>query len=216
MSDERWTAETEELVAQAIGDPGSLLPRGDNYRETIPRWGMRAVLTALADAGLLLSPDVAGPIDTPYTDLQASFRRVVRERDVFASRLKRAERAQSSLDYALRFLVTLKDGPRDAAYKRDKVAAWEIARQALASSRPDRGPAQMTREQAAEFIVTLAQFVKPEVVAARFVDPKCPREYIEDAYRAAARRVHPAGARDDGDTMARLNAARDLLLGGGA
>lgn len=55
-TDERWTTETENMVAQAIGDPGSFLPRGDDYRESIPRWGMRAALTALADAGLLLPP----------------------------------------------------------------------------------------------------------------------------------------------------------------
>jgi len=55
-SAERWTTDTEALVVQAIGDPGSFLPRGDDYRESIPRWGMRAALTALADAGLLLPP----------------------------------------------------------------------------------------------------------------------------------------------------------------
>lgn len=53
----RWTGETENLVAQAIGDPGSFLPRGNDYQETISRWGMRAVLTALADADLLVPPE---------------------------------------------------------------------------------------------------------------------------------------------------------------
>ena len=52
----RWAEETEDLVARAIGDPGSLLPRGDNGLESSPRWAMRTVLTALADADLLVPP----------------------------------------------------------------------------------------------------------------------------------------------------------------
>ena len=38
-----------DRIAQAIGDPGSFLPRGDNYQETITRWSTRAVLTVLRD-----------------------------------------------------------------------------------------------------------------------------------------------------------------------
>lgn len=66
--------------------------------------------------------------------------------------------------------------------------------------------AKMTREQAAEFIAhwsglgsNLALLSNPANLVA--------------AYRAAARRAHP-DAGGDHDTMARLNAARDLLLNG--
>jgi len=37
----------------------------------------------------------------------------------------------SQIDYALRLLVALKDGPRDEAYERDKVLAWDLAREAV-------------------------------------------------------------------------------------
>lgn len=60
--EERWTRATENLVAQAIGDPGSFLPRGNDYQESIPRWGMRAVLGALADAGILLPINARGRV----------------------------------------------------------------------------------------------------------------------------------------------------------
>jgi hypothetical protein len=43
---DRWTAETEELVARAIFEPGGRVPVDAPER----------VLTALADAGLLLAP----------------------------------------------------------------------------------------------------------------------------------------------------------------
>lgn len=39
----------------------------------------------------------------------------------------------SQIDYALRLLVSLKDGPRDAAYEEDKVLAWKLAREAVAA-----------------------------------------------------------------------------------
>jgi len=69
-------------------------------------------------------------------------------------------------------------------------------------------PAGMSREQAAELLAhwaglgtTLGLFDGyPAAVTA--------------AYRAAAKRVHPDVTGDDGDTMARLNVARDLLLNG--
>ena len=38
----------------------------------------------------------------------------------------------STLDYALRVLVNLKDGPRDVDYERNKPLAWNLARAAVA------------------------------------------------------------------------------------
>lgn len=69
-------------------------------------------------------------------------------------------------------------------------------------------PAEMSRQQAAEFISHWAgdpTYLSPEAIAR---DP----EVLASAYRWAAKRAHPDVTGDDGDTMARLNAARDLLL----
>jgi hypothetical protein len=41
-------------------------------------------------------------------------------------------RLVSTQNYALRLLVNLKDGPRDADYERDKPLAWDLARAAVA------------------------------------------------------------------------------------
>jgi hypothetical protein len=76
-------------------------------------------------------------------------------------------------------------------------------------------PAAMTREQAAEFIAHWAGAEAGELRAwadkiFRNVDGEAAR-----AYRMAAKVAHPDVTRDDGDTMARLNVARDLLLNGG-
>lgn len=69
----------------------------------------------------------------------------------------------------------------------------------------DSRPAVMTRTQAAEFIAHWA------------ADPRYPADAVSadpqlaaGAHRAAAKRAHP-DAGGDHDTMARLNAARDLL-----
>jgi hypothetical protein len=43
-------------------------------------------------------------------------------------------RLVSTQDYALRLLVNLKDGPRDADYERDKPLAWDLARAAVAEA----------------------------------------------------------------------------------
>lgn len=65
-------------------------------------------------------------------------------------------------------------------------------------------PAEMTREQAAEFIAHWANIPEGTVNSAT----------LQTYYRLAAKRAHPDVTGDDGDTMARLNAARDLLLNG--
>lgn len=71
-------------------------------------------------------------------------------------------------------------------------------------------PAEMTREQAAEF---LAHWAGLSTTLALFDGwPNA----VQSAYRQAAKRCHPDVTGDDGDTMARLNAARDLLLRGGS
>jgi hypothetical protein len=67
-------------------------------------------------------------------------------------------------------------------------------------------PAEMSREQAAEF---LAHWAGLGTTLGLFDGSP---EAVKTAYRAAARQCHPDVTRDDGDTMARLNAARDLLL----
>jgi hypothetical protein len=73
-------------------------------------------------------------------------------------------------------------------------------------------PAQMTREQAAEFI---AHWAYPShtpdqlhVAAGAILRYEVARRA---GYLLAAKRAHPDITGDDGDTMARLNAARDLL-----
>jgi hypothetical protein len=43
-------------------------------------------------------------------------------------------RLVSTQNYALRLLVNLKDGPRDADYERDKPLAWDLARAAVAEA----------------------------------------------------------------------------------
>lgn len=45
-------------LVQAIADPGHWTPRGDDYSESIPSWGARAVVIAL---GLEQVGWVAGP-----------------------------------------------------------------------------------------------------------------------------------------------------------
>lgn len=69
-------------------------------------------------------------------------------------------------------------------------------------------PAEMSREQAAEFIAHWAGWTADGDIALLLKDP----DLLKNAYRDAARRCHPDVTGDDGDTMARLNNARDLLL----
>ncbi len=73
-------------------------------------------------------------------------------------------------------------------------------------------PAEMTREQAAEFIAHWATHGTPfePDPAGVLANP----EVLKETYYRAAKRVHPDVTGDDGDTMARLNAARDLLAKG--
>lgn len=70
-------------------------------------------------------------------------------------------------------------------------------------------PAEMTREQAAEF---LAQWADQKWTATEILGSRAKRQ---SAYLWAAKRAHPDLTGDDGDTMARLNLARDLLETGG-
>lgn len=74
-------------------------------------------------------------------------------------------------------------------------------------------PAEMSRDQAAEFI---AHWAHPDeadrrAACAAAITLGDPADALTYAYRLAARRTHPDVTGDDGDTMARLNAARDLL-----
>ncbi len=70
--------------------------------------------------------------------------------------------------------------------------------------------AGMTREQAAEFIAHWADWELSKFLILSGAD-----DVLREAFRMAAKRAHPDVTGDDGDTMARLNAARDLLLNGG-
>jgi hypothetical protein len=72
----------------------------------------------------------------------------------------------------------------------------------------DARPHQMTRDEAAELI---ADWAGNSYVAADLLRDS---GWLGDAYRRAGWRVHPDVTGDDGDSMARLNAARDLLLQG--
>lgn len=72
-------------------------------------------------------------------------------------------------------------------------------------------PAEMTREQAAEFIAHWAGLTMHDRMIPNLISQP---HVLASAYRMAARRAHPDMTGDDGDTMARLNAARDLLLNG--
>lgn len=75
-------------------------------------------------------------------------------------------------------------------------------------------PATMTREQAAEFI---AHWAEPDDPAKRFVAVgamlRSPELFVQKLYLRAAKRAHPDVTGDDGDTMARLNRARDIITG---
>jgi hypothetical protein len=74
-------------------------------------------------------------------------------------------------------------------------------------------PAVMTREQAAEFIAYQAGAEHGEARA--WADKiMAGGDELTRAFRLAARNAHPDFLHDDGDTMARLNVARDLLLRG--
>lgn len=70
-------------------------------------------------------------------------------------------------------------------------------------------PAEMTREHAAEFIAHWAELGEHNGHLLLTSEDK-----LQSAYRMAAKRAHPDVTGDDGDTMARLNAARDLLMAG--
>jgi hypothetical protein len=72
-------------------------------------------------------------------------------------------------------------------------------------------PAEMSREQAAEF---LAHWAYPDDAGFTGADLLATPTLIREAHRQAAKRAHPDVTGDDGDTMARLNAARDLLSKG--
>jgi hypothetical protein len=78
----------------------------------------------------------------------------------------------------------------------------------------DAKPAAMTRDQAAEFIVYWAGAEHGEVAKWASLILGDPAE-LRRAFRLAAARAHPDRAGGDHDTMARLNAARDLLNGAG-
>jgi hypothetical protein len=69
-------------------------------------------------------------------------------------------------------------------------------------------PVEMSREEAAEF---LAHWAGLGTTLGLFEGSP---EAVKTAHRVAAKRCHPDVTGDDGDTMARLNAARDRLLNG--
>jgi len=73
-------------------------------------------------------------------------------------------------------------------------------------------PNEMSREQAAEFIAHWSD--QPGYATVTGADLLATPTLIREIYRQAAKRAHPDVTGDDGDTMARLNAARDLLLNG--
>ena len=72
-------------------------------------------------------------------------------------------------------------------------------------------PAVMTRAQAAEFIAHWAGLTMHDRMVPNLMKP----DLLATAYRMAAKRAHPDVTGDNGEIMARLNVARDLLLNGG-
>ena len=44
MADDVWDEALFRAVRLAISDPGSVLPRDENYRESVPNWSARAVM----------------------------------------------------------------------------------------------------------------------------------------------------------------------------
>ena len=100
--DARWNTQTRDRTSREIGY--FLQQEGATTRTDE---FAEHVLTALADAGLLRHRPVRRAGDT-----------VERERP-------------GDIEQALRELVRLKDGPRDAAYVAAKDAAWQAARAAL-------------------------------------------------------------------------------------
>jgi hypothetical protein len=73
-------------------------------------------------------------------------------------------------------------------------------------------PAEMTREQAAGLIAHWAEPEAEKRERATTALLRSPSLFVPELYRRAAKRAHPDVTGDDGDTMGRLNAARDLLL----
>jgi hypothetical protein len=75
-------------------------------------------------------------------------------------------------------------------------------------------PAPMTQETAAGLIAEWAESDPEKRVVAEGAMLRSPSLFVPTLYRRAAKRAHPDVTGDDGDTMARLSTARDLLLAG--
>jgi hypothetical protein len=75
-------------------------------------------------------------------------------------------------------------------------------------------PAPMTRETAAGLIAEWAEPDPDKRTSAADAMLRSPSLFVSPLYKRAAKRAHPDITKDDGDTMARLSAARELLLVG--
>lgn len=87
---------------------------------------------------------------------------------------------------ALRMLVRLKDGPRDAAYRSAKDSAWERAREIV------RGPGETRRAAADELVYALDPVERGQL--AELVPDGPYRRLIESAETIELRGVDPAAA----------------------
>jgi hypothetical protein len=109
------------------------------------RLGAQWRLESLTETGYVADPGelARSHVETPITDLQATIKRLIRERDEARAGVDRLAMERDALlpvaeehailRGALARLVELKDGPRDGAYTLAKDAAWRTARDVLAA-----------------------------------------------------------------------------------
>jgi hypothetical protein len=108
---------------------GWIQQRAAGTLTSVKPWQERTATAGLAGQARDRAEDVLS--------LLAEVRRLRAAVDAALALFRHADERRLRAEMALRDLVDLKDGPRDAAYERRKPSAWEAARRALA---PVAGP----------------------------------------------------------------------------
>lgn len=100
----------ERRIRFAISDPGAFLPRGDDYTESIPNWGMRAVMT-------VVQPEIERQLNEVTTALKEANRARINlivnltlardKRDRYRTAWSSARRGRSDLRQSNGMLVRL-------------------------------------------------------------------------------------------------------------